>query len=181
MGNKGPRDARRNAMKSGLMPWLTLCICLAVIPGCGYTVANTTLSNDYRTIAVPAFKNETFEQEIQIRVSNALVRELEADGRFRIVDSPASADLVLAGAITSFDARAISFSTDDNIGQFKITLTARAALEDTRTGKIIWEQDALQGTDFYETLGGRTREEALDEATENLVETIIYECFENYW
>jgi hypothetical protein len=181
MGKKGQRDTRPNAMKSGPLPWLSLCLCLTAFLGCGYTVANTTLSSDYRTLAIPAFKNESFEQEVQIRVSNALVRELEADGRFRIVDDPASADLVLKGAITDFDARAISFSTDDNIGQFKITLFAKAALEDTRTGQVIWEQDNLQGTDFYETQGGRTREEALDEATENLVETIIYECFESSW
>jgi hypothetical protein len=58
---------------------------------------------------------------------------------------------------------------------------ARATLEDTRTGQVIWRDDDLRGTDFYQTLGGRTREEALDEATENLVETLIYECFDSYW
>jgi hypothetical protein len=165
-----------------LLTWfcIALCICTAV-PGCGYSIANTRLSDEYRTIAVPAFKNESFEPEIQIRVTNFLIRELEADGRYRVVDDPGTADLVLRGAITDFDARAISFSTDDNIGQFKIILAARATLEDTRTGEIICRQENLRGRDFYQTLGGRTREEALNEASENLVETLIYECFDNTW
>ncbi|UCD58174.1 MAG: LptE family protein, partial [Candidatus Hydrogenedentota bacterium] len=158
----------------------TLCICMSLL-GCGYSVAHTRLSEDYHTIAVPAFGNRSFEPEIQIRVTNFLIRELEADGRFRVVNDPAAADLVLRGTITDFDAHAISFSTEDNIGQFKITLIASATLEGTKSGQVLWEQDNLRGTDFYQTLGGRTREEALDEAAENLVETLIYECFDNYW
>jgi hypothetical protein len=149
--------------------------------GCGYTSLNSRLSEDYHTIAVPAFKNQSFEPEIQIRVTNALIRELEADGRFRLVDEPGAADLVLRGMITRFEANAISYNVDDNIGQFKIALIASASLEDTRTGKIIWQRDNLRGSDFYQLSGGRTRDEGLDEATENLVETIIYECFDNYW
>lgn len=180
MRRQGSRNAQHDAVRPLGKLCAALCVCLTVL-GCGYSVANTRLADEYRTIAIPAFKNESFEQEIQIRVSNLLVREMEADGRLRVVDDPASADLVLKGAITGFDAHAISFSTDDNIGQFKITLLARATLEDTRTGQVIWRDDNLRGTDFYQTLGGRTREEALDEATENLVETLIYECFDSYW
>lgn len=180
MGNKGPRDAQRNAVISILKRWLILCICVT-LSGCGYTVANSRLADDYGTIAVPAFKNESFEPDIQTRVSNLLIRELQADGRLRVVDNPASADLVLRGRITDFDAHAISFSTDDNIGQFKITLSASASLEDRRDGRMLWQQDNIRGTDFYQTVGGRTREEALEEATENLVETIIFKCFDSYW
>ncbi len=180
MRKQGSRNAQRNAVRPVGRWWAALCVCLTVF-GCGYSVANTRLSDDYRTIAIPAFKNESFEQEVQIRVTNLLIREMEADGRLRVVDDPGSADLVLRGAITGFEAHAISFSTDDNIGQFKITLVARATLEDTKTGRVIWQDDNLRGSDFYETLGGRTRAEGLDEAVENLVETLIYECFDSYW
>ena len=167
-------------MRTFALLYTALCMC-AVSFGCGYSVMNTRLSDEYHTIAVPAFKNESFEQEIQIAVTNLLIRELKADGRYRVVDDPAAADLVFRGAITDFDAHAISFDTDDNIGQFKILLTARATLEDTRTGRIICRQDNLTGRDFYQTLGGRTREEALNEASENLVETLIFECLDNTW
>lgn len=180
MGRQGQRDAQPNAVRPLAGFCIALCIC-ATVAGCGYSVANTRLSDEYRTIAVPAFQNKSFEPEIQIRVTNLLIRELEADGRYRVVDDPGAADLVLRGTITDFDARAISFSTEDNIGQFTITLAAAVTLEDTRTGQVICRQDDLRGRDFYQTLGGRTREEALTEASENLVETLIYECFDNTW
>ncbi len=179
MGQVGQRKNRRNA----LTPLAGLCIilCLSVVvSGCGYTYATSRLSDEYATIAVPTFKNESFEPDIQILVTNLLVRELMVDGRLGIVDDPAMADLVLDGAITDFEARAISYSTEDEIGQFKIAILGRASLTDTRTGKVIWQKDSLRGGYFYQTRGGRTREEAL-ERLENLVETLIFECFDSYW
>ena len=180
MGQDGQRKTRRNALTPLAGLWIILCLSM-VISGCGYTYATSRLSEDYSTIAVPAFKNESFEPDIQIRITNLLVRELMVDGRFSIVDDPASADLVLSGAVTGFEARAISYATDDEIGQFKVVILARASLRDTRAGKIIWQKDSLRGADFYQTRGGRTREEALEEAGENLVETLIFECFDGYW
>jgi hypothetical protein len=160
--------------------WIALCVGAAV-SGCGYTYANSRLSDDYTTIAVPAFKNKSFEPDIQILVTNLLIRELQVDGRLRIVDDPTSADLILTGDVTGFEAQAVSLNTSDNIGQFKITILASASLKEAQTGKILWEKSGLRGADFYQTQGGRTREEGLEEASENLVETIIFKSFDGYW
>jgi len=180
MGGESQRETRRNALRQAAGLSIVVCLC-AVVAGCGYTYATSRLSDEYTSVAVPAFKNKSFEPNIQILVTNLLIRELQADGRFRIVDDPQSADLVLSGAITGFEAGAISFSTEDNIGQFRITLLANASLEDRRAGRTIWKKDGLRGADFYQTLGGRSREKALEEAAENLVETLIFECFDSYW
>ena len=106
MGRKGAGETRENAVRSTVRLSAILCICM-VTGGCGYSFANSRLSNDYRTVAVPAFKNKSFEPEIHILVTDLLIRELQADGRFRVVDDPGSADLVLRGAITGFDANAM--------------------------------------------------------------------------
>jgi curli biogenesis system outer membrane secretion channel CsgG len=159
---------------------MAVLLCVTAF-GCGYTTATTSLSDEYRTIAVPAFKNLSFEQELQIRVTNQLIREIEADGRLRVVDDLTSADLILSGTITGFEAHAISFTGEDEIAQFKITIIADARIEDARKKEVVWQQSGLTGTDFYQTAGGRTRYTALDEATENLVETIIYESFDSFW
>jgi hypothetical protein len=180
MGREGQRKIARNALRPTIGLWIALCICAAV-SGCGYTYATSRLSDTYSTVAVPAFKNKSFEPDIQILISNLLIRELHADGRLRVVDNPASADLILTGDVTGFEARAISLDTSDNIGQFKITILASASLKDVQSGKILWKDDRLRGADFYETQGGRTREKGLEEASENLVETIVFKCFDSYW
>jgi hypothetical protein len=180
MGEASHRKTRRNALRRAAGLSIALLIC-AALSGCGYSYATSRLSADYSTIAVPAFKNKSFEPDIQIRVTKLLIRELQADGRFRIVDDASSADLVLTGAITGFEAQAITLSSRDNVNEYKIAILASASLEDTRTGKAIWKNKRLRGADFYQTLGGRTREEALEEASENLVEKIIFEALDSYW
>jgi len=106
---------------------------------------------------------------------------LENDGRLRIVDDPATADLVLSGVLTVFDPHAISFVADDEIGQFRISIAATAALEAVREGETLWQEEAVWGSDFYLTSGGRMREDAIDEALEELAENIIHGALDNYW
>ncbi len=181
MGAKSPRHAQQDSAK------LTAILCVALyvymtIPGCGYTIATTPLSKDYRTIAAPAFKNDTNEEDLQVVFNNILIGQLESDGRLRIVNDPTDADLVLKGTIAHFDPRAISYVTSkDRIAQFQITIAASATLEDTRTGKVLWRNSNIRGTDFYQTQGGHTREQAIQEATERLVERLIYEMLDTYW
>ena len=105
MGEESQRKTRRNALSRAAGLCVALLVCAAV-SGCGYSYARSRLSDYYSTLAVPAFKNRSFEPDIQILVTNLLIRELQADGRFRIVDATASADLVLTGAITDFEAQA---------------------------------------------------------------------------
>ena len=181
MGAKSPRHAQQNSAKLTAILCVVLCVCMTIL-GCGYTIANTPLSKDYRTIAAPAFKNDTFEEDLQVLFNNALIRQLEADGRLRVVNDPASADLVLKGTLTHFEPHAISYVTkEDEIAQFQITIVASATLEDTRTGKVLWKDTNIRGSDFYQTRGGHTREQALEEATQRLVERLIYQCLDTYW
>lgn len=181
MGAKSPRHAQQNSAELTAILCVALCVCV-MIAGCGYTIAGTPLSKDYRTIAAPAFKNETNEEDLQVLFNNALIRQLEADGRLRLVNDPASADLVLKGAITHFEPQAISYVTEEDvIAQFQITIVVSATLEDTRTGKVLWRDANVRGTDFYQTQGGHTRELALQEATQRLVERLIYELLDTYW
>jgi hypothetical protein len=179
MGTKGPRHAQQDTVKAILISCVAY-VCVTIC-GCGYTIAGTALSKEYHTIAVPAFKNDTYEQDLQILFNNILVRELEADGRLRVVNDPASADLVLKGSLTHFEPHAISYVTKDNVAQFEITIVASATLEDTRTGKILWQHDDVRGMDSYQTRGGRTREQAIEVATKKLVERLIYESLDTYW
>ncbi len=180
MGREGPRNTDRNAVRP-LAAWCTAVLTCIFLSGCGYTFATTPLAEKYTTIAVPAFKNATFEEDLQIRFNNILVRKLEADGRLRVVNDPATADLVLSGALTAYNPHAISLIKNDDISQYKITIVAAASLEDVRTGEIVWRDEEVRGFDFYQTQGGRTRQEAIDDALEQLAERIIFEAYDSSW
>lgn len=179
MGRKGPRDIEQHAVTSFAVRCAAFLVCI-ICCGCGYTIAATPLSKEYSTIAVPAFKNRTIEADLQIRFNNILLRKLENDGRLRVVDDPASADLVLSGQLTSFDPHVISLLKNDEVGQYRIAVVATATLAN-RAGDILWRDEAVRGVDFYQTQGGRSRDDAIDEALEQLAERIIYETLDNAW
>ena len=130
---------------------LTLGIVLVVAAtGCGYTVGSS-LPEKYRTVAVPVFRNETRETELQAAVTNALRRRIALDGRLRLA-SEADSDLVLRGTLTSYSVRAQSYLDDDGISRFRAWLGASVTLEDRATGEVLWQAADIKGsTDHFAT------------------------------
>ena len=64
-----------------------------------------------KVIAVPALKNDTPRYRIEQRMTEAVVHEFIARTKYRIVSSEDSADAVLHGEITSFEAIPAVFDT----------------------------------------------------------------------
>jgi hypothetical protein len=91
-----------------------LCLWSALgLSGCGYHVGGTasTLPPGLKVIAVPALKNDTSRYRIEQVMTNAVVHEFIARTKYRIVPSEGSADAVLHGEITSFEALPMVFDT----------------------------------------------------------------------
>ncbi|MHB8539416.1 MAG: LPS assembly lipoprotein LptE, partial [Candidatus Acidiferrales bacterium] len=71
-----------------------LACVFACASGCGYRVAGRAarLPSTWHTIAVPAFVNRTPTYRIEQRVTNAVVHELLARTKYRVVPRAAGAD-----------------------------------------------------------------------------------------
>jgi hypothetical protein len=136
---------------------LTMGMALVVVAaGCGYTVGSS-LPEKYRTVAVPVFRNETRETEVQAAVTNALRRRIALDGRLRLASEKES-DLILRGTLTSYSVRAQSYLDDDGISRFRANLGATVTLEDRATGEVLWRMTDIEGsTDHFAAgVGGRS-------------------------
>jgi hypothetical protein len=96
-----------------------LCLCLSLalfLSACGYHVGGTAsqLPPGLKVIAVPALKNDTPRYRIEQRMTEAVVHEFIARTKYRIVSTEDSADAVLHGEITSFEAIPAVFDTTPN-------------------------------------------------------------------
>jgi hypothetical protein len=146
-------------LKSEILP-VTLCVCAgALLTSCGYHVAGTAsqLPAGLKTIAVPALKNDTARYRIEQRMTEAVVHEFIARTKYRIVSSEDSADAVLHGEITSFEAIPAVFdttpaTTSSATAPTVNTTTARAttmlvsvhmkvSLEERETSKVLFKND----------------------------------------
>ena len=147
-------------------------ICLAValpLSACGYHVGGTgsQLPPGLKVLAIPAMKNDTTRYRIEQRMTEAVVHEFIARTKYRIVSTEGSADAVLHGEITSFEAIPAVFDTTPasnpsttNVPAINVT-TARATtmlvsvhmkvlLEESGTKRVLYKNDDYLFREPYE-------------------------------
>jgi hypothetical protein len=147
---------------------LYFCAFLAMfINACGYHVAGTTshLPPGIKVIAVPTLDNKTTRYRVEQRMTEAVVHEFLARTKYRIVSSEDSADAVLHGEITSFEATPAVFNTtpppNSTSNPNANTTTAQATtmlvsvrlkvrLEERETKQVLYQNDNYLFREPYE-------------------------------
>lgn len=156
-------------LKSKALPFCLAIVTTLCLSSCGYHVAGmaSQLPPGVKVIAVPALKNDTPRYRIEQRMTEAVVHEFIARTKYRIVSKEDSADAVLHGEITSFEAIPAVFDTTPTTTPSSATVptanitTARAttmlisvhmkvSLEDRETNKVLYKNDDYLFREPYE-------------------------------
>ena len=186
---------------------LSLCLCLCSVlglSGCGYHVGGraSALPPGLKVIAVPALKNDTSRYRIEQVMTEAVVHEFIARTKYRIVPSENSADAVLHGEITSFEAIPVVFDTTPTTTPSTSTTpttnvaTARATtmlvsvhikvlLEERETKKPLYKNDDYLFREPYEisTDPAKFFDEqgpALDRMSRDFAARLVSDVLENF-
>jgi outer membrane lipopolysaccharide assembly protein LptE/RlpB len=121
--------------------------------GCGYHVAGHAgnLPSDWKTIAVPAFKNDTTRYRIEQRFTEAVIRQFIQRTKYRIVQNPADADAVLHGEIISIETDPMLFNaTTGQVSLMLVQVHTKVQLVDTKTEKVVYKNDDMVFRDQYQ-------------------------------
>jgi outer membrane lipopolysaccharide assembly protein LptE/RlpB len=121
--------------------------------GCGYHVAgrSSQLPSDWKTIAVPAFKNDTRQYRIEQRFTQAVIREFITRTKYRIIQNETDADAVLHGEVLTIETSPVLF--DAKTGQVTtmlVTVHAKVLLVDNHTQKQVYENKDMVFRDEYQ-------------------------------
>ncbi len=168
-------------MKTRLAFLLTIAITLA---GCGYHLGEIrpTTMRSVRTLAVPTFKNNTFESRIEVLFADTLVKKLQQDGTYRIVDTN-QADAVVYCVIEKIDRGALR-SVQNNVlatSEFRLTVTARYEVVDIGTGRVLMEGQVAGNTSFFSGNDLQTLErQGLSNAAADLAENLTTRLTEGW-
>jgi len=182
-------------------------LCLAVtllLSACGYRVGGTgsQLPPGLKVIAIPAMKNDTTRYRIEQRMTEAVVHEFIARTKYRVVSTEDSADAVLHGEITSFEAIPAVFDTTpasnpstSNVPAINVT-TARATtmlvsvhmkvlLEESGTKRVLYKNDNYLFREPYEisTDPSKFFDEqgpALDRMSRDFASRLVSDVLENF-
>jgi outer membrane lipopolysaccharide assembly protein LptE/RlpB len=143
--------ARRRTWR--LLPaFLALAVLLAST-ACGYHTAahSIRLPATVKTIAIPAFTNQTQTYRIEQTLTAAVVREFISRTRFRVVnEATPDADATLRGAVLLASAAPLTYdSTTGRASTALVTVTVRVSLVD-RKGAILFDNPTYTFREQYQ-------------------------------
>jgi len=132
-------------------------------------------AEDVDSVAVPIFENRTFYREVEFKLTEALVKEIEQRTPYKVTDS-GSADTILSGTVLSVDKKLLSRDFDAGVSQeVQVTVTVRFEWKDLRSGEIRRKRARIRGTgEHIPTRGvGEPFEVARHEAVDDLASRVV--------
>ncbi len=145
---------------------LAVVFLLAVAGGCGYRLAryDNPLLKNVHSIAIPYFKNKTFEPEAEAIFTYAVVDEFIESRKLSVV-AEAEADVVLYGSIEQLREDTIAYSRDDKALEYRVIVELDVELLERSSGKVLWKRDTLlHAEEFPVTSDSIARSEAAKRA-----------------
>jgi outer membrane lipopolysaccharide assembly protein LptE/RlpB len=155
---RNPQSEIRNYIK------VLFILCVVLITGCGYQLAGkeTHVPPGLNSIAIPTFKNQTFEPGIEIQFTQAFLNEFIQDRRVNVV-SREEADCSLEGVVTDFRTYAVAYDKSGFVLQYQIGIVVDVTLKD-RAGKVLWEQKGLNEVQWFRASSVGVTNEAAKQA-----------------
>ena len=156
--------------------------------GCGYHVAGhaSNLPSEWKTIAIPAFKNDTTTYRIEQRFTQAVIREFITRTKYRVVQDTQSADGVLTGEVLSIEANPLLFQANTGeVTAMVVTVHVKLQLIDNKTRKPVYESADSVFRDEYQISSDVTsffeeQNPALDRMSRDLASHLVANVLENF-
>jgi outer membrane lipopolysaccharide assembly protein LptE/RlpB len=180
---------RAGKLSAYLMRVPALLLLALALSGCGYHTASSghsRLPQSIKTIAVPAFINQTQTYRIEQTMTAAVIRELTSRTNYRVVDEVGdSTDATLRGTIVSTSLAPLTYdSQTGRASSALVTVNMKVSLID-KSGKVLFDQENYTFREEYQV----TREissffeedsAALDRLSRDFSRQLVADMLENY-
>jgi len=158
--------------------WITMRYLAAVIVAsillilscCGYSTRS--LMPDYiQRIHIDLFVNRTLKAGLDELATNSVIEAFRSGSKLRIVDE-GSADLVLEGNVSGYSKSPHTYTSDQTILEYKITIRYSVRCVDKARNEVFWEGEVSDWA-LYDTDEEVAVAEAARKAAERLVTNIL--------
>lgn len=160
---------------------------LVVLPlvGCGYSTTGSDPQGGYqwrsiyredvRTVAVPIFATRSYHRGVEISLTNALTRQIEAQSPYKVVPRE-RADTIIEGEVVDVALDTVSSDINNAIPQEQLyVVTVNFTWKDLRTGRVLVDRRNFQQTTAYYPTLGEGRFVGSQQAVERLALGIVQE------
>lgn len=166
-------------MSRSLFRSASALLILFVLSGCaGYRVGNVSGRDlqGVRSVYVPVARNTSLQPDLQMTVTNAIIRRFNDDGTLE-TNQNANADSELDVTITDVFTSAVASTTNDLYvtAQYRVTIQATVTFVNRRLGRKIFENTRVSGsTTFFTQADVREAErQALPLAAQDLANNTV--------
>jgi outer membrane lipopolysaccharide assembly protein LptE/RlpB len=142
------------------------CLLFAVaLSGCGYHQAGaaTHLGPNVQTLAVPIFQSKVQGFRTEAVFTEAVVRELNARTRYRVLTTTDAADATLRGTILTETIAPLTYdASSGQTSSYLITVTAQVVLT-SDGGTVLYRNDAFGWREQFQStqdLNGSVQEDS---------------------
>ena len=166
-----------------MKPALVLAVAV-LLSGCGYKLGEIrpTPMRSVRTLAVPTFKNKTYEPRLEVLFADTLVKRMQQDGTYELVGDD-KADAILYCTIDKIERRSLR-SVQNNVlatSEFGLRVFVTYEVQDRVTGAILMKALAQGNTTFFSGNDLQTIErQAFSNAASDLANNIMAEVSEGW-
>lgn len=132
---------------------LALVLALSAInAGCGYHTGGKAnlLPPDLRTLAIPAFVNQTQTYRIEQTLTSAVVQEFATRTKYRITADPSSADAVLRGAVLSSYTTPLTYDSNTGRAATVLVIVSMNVTLSDRNGRVLYQNPLYTFREQYE-------------------------------
>lgn len=157
---------------------LALLLAFALSGCAGYRVGNVSGRDlqGVRSVYLPTVKNTSLEPDLQMTVTNAIIRRFNDDGTLQ-VNQNAAADSELDMVITNVDHTPIRSSNSDLLitAEYQLRIEAKATYVNRRLGRKIFENITVTGSTTFFTQSNiiEAERQALPLAAEDLATNTV--------
>ena len=104
-------------------------------PGCGYSI-RPPYEASIRTVYVPIFRSYTFREDVNLKLTERVIKEIERRTPYKVVGSPEGADTTLSGIVNFVDKNILVENPYNMPRHLVASVTATVTWEDNRVAAV---------------------------------------------
>jgi len=160
--------------------------CLLCLFGCGYHFpgSESNLPAEVRSLYIELFANRTVEPFLENRITTSVIDWFARRNPRQIVEGRSGAEGVLTGAVTKYETEPISYDRNDEITEYRSTMTISATLRQTSDDRVLWKGRLEWSEEYPASLDKAAQEdneaEAIAVIAERLAQELYFRITENF-
>jgi outer membrane lipopolysaccharide assembly protein LptE/RlpB len=163
-------------------------LAMACLAGCGYHTAGhtTTIPENVKTIAIPAFVNETQTYKIEQRLTASVVREMITRTHYHVINETSDdADATLRGTVLATYTTPLTYdSQTGRAASVLVVVNIKIELKD-KQGKVLYQNPSYLFREQYQVsseLNSFFEEDspAFDRLSRDFAQTLVSNILEGF-